>query len=180
MIPDRTIEPRPDFPWNVRRATPADLEAILAIQHGSPEAPAWSSPAWKQMLSPEQAGSLLRVCLVAEGDHPASRSRWVLGFCVACWAGEWSELESVATVVSARGRGVGRALCGQVMDWSRERGARVMELEVRASNRAAQALYRSLGFAEQGVRRRYYQDPIEDAVLMSVDLLTAATTRVLT
>ncbi|MFP5232474.1 MAG: GNAT family N-acetyltransferase [Acidobacteriota bacterium] len=179
MIHDRTIEPRPGIPWNVRRATPADLEAILAIQQGSPEAPAWRNPTWRQMLTMDQAGPLIRVCLVAEGENGALRSRCVLGFCVACCAGEWSELESVATVVSARGQGVGRALCREVMAWSRGQGARVMELEVRASNGAAQALYRSLGFADQGVRRNYYQDPVEDAVLMSAELLMAAGTGVL-
>ncbi len=179
MIHDRKIAPHPEIPWGVRRARPADLEALLAIQHGSPQAPAWSGPTWQRMLTLDQAGPLSRVCLVAEGENPTLRSRWVLGFCVACCAGEWSELESVATEASSRGQGVGRMLCREVMDWSRGQGARVMDLEVRASNLTARTLYRSLGFADQGARRRYYQDPIEDAVLMSAELLTAAATRVL-
>jgi ribosomal-protein-alanine N-acetyltransferase len=57
------------------------------------------------------------------------------------------------------------------MAWSREReAAQVIELEVRASSMSALALYSSLGFTEQGRRRGYYRDPIEDAVLMSAPL----------
>jgi ribosomal-protein-alanine N-acetyltransferase len=43
-------------------------------------------------------------------------------------------------------------------------------LEVRASNEGARALYRGAGFTEDGLRRRYYSDPEEDAVLMSLNL----------
>jgi ribosomal-protein-alanine N-acetyltransferase len=49
-------------------------------------------------------------------------------------------------------------------------GARGMELEVRAASVGALELYRSLGFAERGRRRRYYREPIEDAVLMTAEL----------
>jgi ribosomal-protein-alanine N-acetyltransferase len=62
---------------------------------------------------------------------------------------------------------VGKALCIAAMAWARGRALKLIELEVRASSVGAVALYRSLGFMERGTRRRYYRDPIEDAVMMS-------------
>jgi ribosomal-protein-alanine N-acetyltransferase len=49
-------------------------------------------------------------------------------------------------------------------------GAQSMQLEVRSASVAALALYRSLGFVEQGRRTRYYRDPEDDAVLMAIAL----------
>ena len=88
---------------------------------------------------------------------PAVRARW------RSWRA-WSVSEL------ARRNGIGKALCQQVMDWSRYAGANELELEVRASSDGALALYRSLGFVEQGRRREYYRNPTEDAVLMAVPL----------
>jgi ribosomal-protein-alanine N-acetyltransferase len=73
-------------------------------------------------------------------------------------------------VVESRGMGVGKALCGAAMKWAAEQGAEMMELEVRASNVVARRMYAGLGFVEQGLRRGYYRDPVEDAVLMSARL----------
>jgi ribosomal-protein-alanine N-acetyltransferase len=47
-----------------------------------------------------------------------------------------------------------------------------MELEVRSANLFPRQLYTSLGFVQQGIRKRYYRAPTDDAVLMSVDLLS--------
>ncbi len=174
MIRETASERNTTIPWSVRRATAADLEAILSIQKECPEAPDWSSSIWRRTLSGDQTGHPLRVCFVAVEGRLANRGGSLLGFSAGCCAGELSELESVATSVSARGLGIGRALCSRVMEWCREQGAQATELEVRASNEVALGLYRSLGFVEQGVRRRYYRDPIEDAVLMSADMRMTA------
>lgn len=88
---------------------------------------------------------------------------------VSCSCGV-AELESVAVAERVRRKGVGRALCRAAMEWAQGRAAEVIELEVRASSMGALALYRSLGFRETGVRRGYYRDPMEDAVLMSASL----------
>jgi len=106
----------------------------------------------------------MRASFVAEGDGE------ILGFAVASRAGELAELESVVVSESARRKGIGKALCQQVMDWSRNAGASELELEVRASSGGALELYRSLGFVEQTRRREYYRNPTEDAVLMAAKL----------
>jgi ribosomal-protein-alanine N-acetyltransferase len=65
---------------------------------------------------------------------------------------------------------VGEALCEAVAQWCRERGAAELELEVREGNHGAIALYGGLGFVVSGRRKGYYSAPVEDAVLMRLEL----------
>jgi [ribosomal protein S18]-alanine N-acetyltransferase len=150
--------------WLIRCASPADLDAILAIEQACAEAPHWTHPLWLAALSGEQGSEPQRASFVAESIGG------IVGFAVASRTGELAELESVAVSPPARRMGVGKALCQQVMDWSRHAGATELELEVRASSDGALALYRSLGFLEQARRREYYRNPTEDAVLMAARL----------
>jgi ribosomal-protein-alanine N-acetyltransferase len=66
--------------------------------------------------------------------------------------------------------GAGRVLCRAVIEWCQSLNAGHILLEVRASNIAAIGLYGSLGFVKESRRKRYYQDPEEDAVMMCFDL----------
>jgi ribosomal-protein-alanine N-acetyltransferase len=150
--------------WCVRRALPADLEAILAMEQACDEAPHWSRASWLEALSNEERTEPARASFVAESNQG------IIGFSVVSCMGKLAELESIAVSIPARCQGVGRALCRQGMDWSRNRGAGTIELEVRGSSNGALALYRVLGFVEQGRRRGYYQHPTEDAVLMAATL----------
>jgi ribosomal-protein-alanine N-acetyltransferase len=150
--------------WSIRRAVPADLESILVVEQDCSEAPHWSRDLWLRALAEDQHAAPVRASFVAEdGDG-------IAGFAVFSVAGGVAELESVAVRPSARRCGVGRGLCGQGMEWARSQGASAVELEVRASSAGALALYRSLGFAEQGRRKGYYRGPMEDAVLMVASL----------
>ena len=150
--------------WLIRRASPNDLDAILEIAQACAEAPRWSHAQWLAALIPNQNTAPMRAVFAAEGNGG------ILGFAVASRAGELAELESVAVSQSARRKGIGKALCLEVMDWSRNAGASELELEVRASSDGALKLYRSLGFVEQARRRQYYRNPTEDAVLMAARL----------
>ena len=150
--------------WDIRRASPADLESILVIEEACEDAPHWSQASWLEALSEEQRTEPARACFVAQRNYE------IIGFAVIGCIGKLAELESLAVAVAARRQGIGRALCRHGKDWSRSRGAGTIELEVRASNHGALALYSSLGFVEQGRRRRYYCHPTEDAVLMSAAL----------
>lgn len=93
-----------------------------------------------------------------------------LGFVLVWVMVDELEILSVATHPEARRRGAGRALCERALVEARAANCRRMLLEVRRSNEAAIALYRSLGFHVAGVRRRYYPDNDEDALLMNLDL----------
>jgi ribosomal-protein-alanine N-acetyltransferase len=92
------------------------------------------------------------------------------------YAGIWimtdeSHITTIASHPEVRGQGVGEFLLVALIHRSIEIGARWMTLEVRASNAVAQNLYRKYTFKEMGVRRRYYSDNGEDALVMWTDAL---------
>jgi len=93
-----------------------------------------------------------------------------VGFVLVLDVADEAHLLDLVVEPSMRRRGVGRALVERVISETRRSGARVVLLEVRASNAAARALYGSLGFVECGVRPRYYSDKDEDAILMRLEL----------
>jgi len=76
------------------------------------------------------------------------------------------ELKSMHTAAEARGRGVARALLDKLFELTAEDVERGYTLEVRVSNHIAIHLYESLGFVATGVRRGYYTDNREDALIM--------------
>jgi ribosomal-protein-alanine N-acetyltransferase len=98
------------------------------------------------------------------------------------YAGIWvmtdeAHVTTIATHPEVRGRGVGELLLVALVHRAIEVGARWMTLEVRESNAVAQALYRKYTFKEMGVRRRYYSDNGEDALVMWTDALDSDTFR---
>jgi ribosomal-protein-alanine N-acetyltransferase len=93
-----------------------------------------------------------------------------VGFAVLGLAADDAEIESLAVSTSWRRRGIAKRLCKDLLGWAHARGARRTSLEVRVSNTAARALYESLGFHEVAVRRGYYQDPEENALVMTIKL----------
>jgi ribosomal-protein-alanine N-acetyltransferase len=75
-------------------------------------------------------------------------------------------LESIAVAGEFQRRGVARELFSGLIGVLGRSGVEEIMLEVRAGNGVALGLYRSVGFVEEGRRRGYYADPVEDAVLM--------------
>jgi [ribosomal protein S18]-alanine N-acetyltransferase len=93
-----------------------------------------------------------------------------IGFVLTWRAADETHVLDLAVDPSARRGGVGRRLVETVIAEARSTGARMVLLEVRASNTSALSLYRAAGFVESGVRRGYYSDNDEDAVLMRLEL----------
>jgi len=94
---------------------------------------------------------------------------------VAGYAGAWVILDeahvtNVAVRPDLRRLGIGRLLMEKLLERVFFLGARRVTLEVRVSNRQAKALYESLGFCTKGVRRGYYEDNKEDALIMWLEL----------
>jgi [ribosomal protein S18]-alanine N-acetyltransferase len=105
------------------------------------------------------------------GPVADERAQRVVGY-----AGLWlmvdeAHVTSIAVASAYRGLGIGELLFLSLVDISRSIGAQYMTLEVRVSNTLAQNLYRKFGFKETGVRRRYYSDNNEDALIMWSDPL---------
>jgi ribosomal-protein-alanine N-acetyltransferase len=114
-------------------------------------------------------GGIKRAWVIGLEDGQGA-PRQVLGFaCVAAVADE-VELQSIAVDASSRKKGIGSRLIDALIEWSRDHQYRYLHLEVRAGNAPALALYRRFGFSHTGLRRGYYQDNGEDALLLSREL----------
>lgn len=149
----------------IRAIEAGDLAEVAAIAQASAEAPRWKLENYAAFVQGGTAAgepSPLRAGWVAIAGNPAE----VVGFAAANVVFEQCELESMAVRADARRQGTGTALLRAVRAWAAEHGARRLCLEVRAGNAAAICLYERLGFSQEGKRRAYYVDPVEDAVLM--------------
>ncbi|MGA2194276.1 MAG: ribosomal protein S18-alanine N-acetyltransferase [Bryobacteraceae bacterium] len=130
----------------IRPGRPGDLAEVAAIQAASPEAAHWDAADYLQYD--------FRVC-VHDGR--------VAGFLVARRvAADESELLNLVVAPEFRRKGLARALLQELLTAS----VPSLYLEVRASNRAARNLYKSMGFQEVNIRREYYQCPLEAAIVM--------------
>jgi [ribosomal protein S18]-alanine N-acetyltransferase len=81
---------------------------------------------------------------------------------------------TIAVHPDFRGKGLGKILMLNVLEEERENGVNLVYLEVRRGNIAAQKLYKHFGFVETGVRKGYYADNAEDAILMTLQDLQKA------
>lgn len=76
------------------------------------------------------------------------------------------EITNVVTKGTMRGKGIGKQMLLKLLEEGVDMGVEAFTLEVRKSNHAAIHLYESLGFVTEGVRRNFYEDPTEDALIM--------------
>lgn len=79
-----------------------------------------------------------------------------------------SYIDNIAVFPEYRGQGVGRAVTQALIEKAREAEGVFITLEVRASNAPAIGLYTALGFEKAGVRKRFYTEPEEDALIMTL------------
>ncbi len=150
--------------WQFRRATSADLDAVMAI-----ETAVFGTDAWSRATLHGELASVHTYYLVAfPPDDPAR---------IEAYAGlhapnnePQADIQTIAVAATARRHGLGRTLMRQLIAEARERGAREVFLEVRADNPNAKALYDELGFEAIAVRPRYYQPDDVDAVVMRLTI----------
>jgi ribosomal-protein-alanine acetyltransferase len=141
---------------------------MMALQRESPAAAHWSQPQYEALFvnaGGEQRSE--RWAWVAEDE---CESRGILALLVAQRVdAEW-ELENIVVAEAARRQRIGTQLLQEFSAYARtERGSRIF-LEVRESNQSARALYRKMGFEETGLRKSYYSNLSEDAILCSLSL----------
>lgn len=139
-------------------------------------------------LRPMQPGDLAQVLAIERAAYPYPWSERIFRDCLrvgyCCWVVELGDSVEAYGIMSAGGneshvlnlcvnpdsqrRGLGRLLLGHLLEVAREHRADVTLLEVRPSNHAARRLYEDMGFAEVGVRRRYYPARFgrEDALIL--------------
>ncbi|MDG4658327.1 ribosomal protein S18-alanine N-acetyltransferase [Ectobacillus antri] len=136
-----------------------DIPAVAAIENLSFAIP-WTPEAFERELTANEYAYYI----VAEEANE------VIGYCGMWLIVDESHITNIAIHPSCRGRKLGEQLLTYCMNQARLKGAKTMTLEVRVSNETAQNLYRKLGFLNGGIRKRYYTDNYEDALIMWVNL----------
>lgn len=145
-----------------------DLPHVVEIDQLSFSLP-WPKNAYRFELL-ENPSSLVYVAELSKLSNEAK----IVGVCVIWLILDEAHIATLATHPDYRRMGIARQLLMKALQESIERGSTSATLEVRAQNQAAQALYQAFGFKIAGSRPKYYQDNLEDALIMTVAPLDAA------
>lgn len=151
--------PAPSAAVAVLPATEADLDAVMEIERACFAAP-WPRDAMREEIAVSGWSTVVKAELDGE----------LAGFAVYWTVADERHLQNLATAPGFRRRGVGRALVRHVIGEAGRTGAATIVLEVRESNEGARRLYGAHGFRPIGLRKAYYQDNGEDAIVMALPL----------
>jgi ribosomal-protein-alanine N-acetyltransferase len=139
----------------------ADLDAVAAI-----EAASFTNPWTREMLERELRDSgAARVYALRRPGGP------IAAFCTCWFVLDELHVNTIAVDPPLRRGGLASQLMSELMRLAAAEGMRRILLEVRRSNEPAQRLYQRLGFTLAGMRRSYYTHPVEDALVLTRQLL---------
>jgi ribosomal-protein-alanine N-acetyltransferase len=174
-----------DLPYVVEPMQLRDISGVMEIEHASFPSP-WSARAYRyELLENDLSHYFVVHQRQMEGPELSllARVRRSLGVgmrpSILGHSGFWmmvgeAHISTIAVQPKWRGRGLGELLLVAMLDRATELEASIATLEVRVSNLTAQNLYHKYGFRQVGLRRRYYRDSNEDALIMSTERLTSA------
>ena len=148
---------------SMRPMTAEDVEPVMAVERRAFKNP-WSEELFRRELTHDWSTILLAF---GQGE---GEERALLGFVIFWVVHDEIHILNVAVDPPVRRRGVARALLAELLERGRRQGLSLATLEVRKSNAGALALYEELGFRPVGVRKGYYVDEGEDAIVMVLDL----------
>lgn len=138
-----------------------DLDQVLIIEQES-----FSQP-WSRNLFLAECRNPVSTLLVARQDGPPPRR--VAGYIVYWIIEDEIHVLNLAVAPACRRNRIARNLVFAMLRRAQARGAKRAFLEVRASNSSARRLYSGLGFTGSSMRRNYYDGPVEDALIMTLD-----------
>lgn len=136
-----------------RRMTAADLDRVAQMEKETFSTP-WSKASFQESL--EKTYSYF---FVAEEDE-------IVGYCGIHNFGGDGEITNVAVDKAWRGKQVAFSMLEFAMEETKKEGIEAFTLEVRATNMPAIKLYEKLGFTKEGIRKNFYENPKEDAIIM--------------
>ena len=148
-----------------------DVPQVVLLEKQISSRP-WSAESFEKALTyPEQ------ILLVAEKAYAENsitpeanrlnmEKREVCGYGIIFAAADQADVSNIAVDPDFRGKKIGDALMREMLNRAKERGVQEVFLEVRVSNAPAIGLYQKYGFEQIGVRKAYYEEPKEDALLM--------------
>jgi ribosomal-protein-alanine N-acetyltransferase len=149
-----------DGPVMIREMTEGDLDGVLEIERITFPSP-WSRALFERELVTPFARSF--VGLWKETGQLA-------GYLCFWLVDQEGHVLNLAVHPQYRGQRIGSQLLGFGVEFCRKQGVRLITLEVRRSNYRAISLYQNFQFQPQGIRRRYYADSGEDAIVMGLNL----------
>ena len=138
----------------IRPREELDLPQAAAIEKEA-ITPPWSEQAFRESLGLEHT---ILLAAIQDGQ--------VAGYCVCYQSFEEGEITNVAVKKELRGQGIAGKLLEKLCSYGKERGLERYILEVRAGNEPAIHLYERSGFTRVGIRKGFYEQPVEDAVIM--------------
>lgn len=144
---------------NIRKANIEDVEQMWNVEQASFSKP-WSKEAFVSEMTTNRFAQYY--VLEIEGDIVGYAGMWIIL--------DEAHVTNIAIHPHARGQKLGELMMRHLIAIAKMFGAKSMTLEVRVSNQIAQNLYRKLGFKEEGLRKNYYADTMEDAIIMWVNL----------
>ena len=148
-----------DHTVTIRLMEERDLDAIMEVEKQCFTLP-WSREAFYNELHQNRFAHYL---ILEEDDN-------VIGYCGAWLVVDEAHITNIAVLPAYQGRGLGKVLLSSMIEECKLRAIERMTLEVRESNLVAQSLYRKLGFVEGAIRKNYYSDNQEDAIVMWVNI----------
>ncbi len=143
----------------IRFMTRDDIEGVMEVERDAFPTP-WDPAIFHNEISSNQFAHYL----VYE------YSERIIGYCGIWLVMDEAQITNIAIHSDFRGRGLGEELLRFAIAFLGQFGVAKLSLEVRVSNHVAQQLYRKLGFQEGGIRKNYYADNGEDALVMWVGL----------
>jgi len=155
-----SIVRRPKTMIRIEEARDGDLSSIVRVERASFPNP-WSEESILSFVSQPDR----RACLVARDQKPGDG---VIGYTALQFAADEAEICNLAVLPSLRGKGIGALLIQSAVELCVRNSVSVLHLEVRRGNVPAIRLYEKQGFRRVGIRRGYYGDGKEDALLYAL------------
>lgn len=148
----------------------SDLPEILELERSSFGKMAWSSKDFETALSSDYDYPMVVHKRPVNTEDRESYINNLAGYSVLRLLGPEAEIENICVSPDMRRNGIGETLMQKMIQTALTEKASVIFLEVRAGNTPARALYQKLGFKELYVRKGYYKDPTDDAIIMQLTL----------
>ena len=148
----------------IRPMTEADLAQVMEIEKENFAVP-WSEKSFRDMLARPETVFLVAE-EIPEEETDVSAPRFLAGYAGALTVWEQGDVTNIAVRDVRKRRGIGALLLESLLAEAAGNGVTEMFLEVREHNEPAKELYRSHGFSPVGIRKGYYTDTREDAIVM--------------